>query len=94
MRVEAVITCECGFEARAADEEGLVAEVRRHAAEAHCMPLSHEEALLLVFHAELTAQPTTAREAPDPPEEEAHTLPVRWAHRVSRRSSKGDRRHE
>ena len=32
MRVGAVIRCECGFEARAADEEGLVAEVRRHAA--------------------------------------------------------------
>jgi hypothetical protein len=62
MRVEAVITCECGFEARAADEQGLLDEVRRHAAEAHCMPLSHEEALLLVFHAELAAQPTTARE--------------------------------
>ena len=66
----AVITCECGFEAHAADEERLVAEVRRHAAEAHCMPLSHEEALLLVFHAELAAQPTTPRETTDPPEDE------------------------
>jgi hypothetical protein len=53
MRVEKVLTCECGFDARAADEEGLVAAVMRHAAEAHCMPLSHDEALLLVFHAEL-----------------------------------------
>ena len=70
MRVATVITCECGFEARAADEEGLVAEVRRHAVEAHSMPLSHEEALLLVFHAELAAQPTTPRETTDPPEEE------------------------
>jgi hypothetical protein len=25
------------------------------------MPLSHEEALLLVFHAEMAAQPTTLR---------------------------------
>ena len=57
MAVNAVITCECGFEAHAADEKGLVAEVRRHAAEAHCMPLSHEEALLLVFRAELAALP-------------------------------------
>ena len=65
-----MITCECGFEGRAADEEGLIAEVRRHAAEAHCMPLSHEEALLLVFHAELAAQPTSPRETADPPEEE------------------------
>ena len=70
MRVGTVITCECGFEARAADEEGLVAEVRRHAAEAHCMPLSHEEAVLLVFHAELAAQPTAPRETTDRPEEE------------------------
>jgi hypothetical protein len=58
MRVERVITCECGFDARAADEEGLVAAVMRHAAEAHSMPLSHDEALLLVFRAELAAQPT------------------------------------
>ena len=70
MRVGVVITCECGFEARAADEEELIAEVRRHAAEAHCMPLSHEEALLLVFHAELAAQPTTPIKTTDPPEEE------------------------
>ena len=68
MRVEKVITCECGFDARAADEEGLLAAVRRHAAEAHCMPLSHNDALLLVFHAELAevtaipARPQTATE--------------------------------
>jgi predicted small metal-binding protein len=70
MPVETVITCECGFEARAADEEGLVAEVRRHAAETHRMSLSHEEALLLVFHAEVAAQPTTPRETTNRPEEE------------------------
>lgn len=35
------------FEARAADEEGLVAEVRRHAWEAHSMTLTRDEALLL-----------------------------------------------
>ena len=61
-----MLHCECGFEARAADEEGLIAEVRRHAVEAHCMPLSHDDALLLVFHAELAeataipARPQTA----------------------------------
>ena len=70
MRVGAVITCECGFEARAADEEELVAEVRRYDGEAHCMPLSREEALLLVFRAELAAQPTTPRERTDASEEE------------------------
>ena len=65
MRVRAVVTCECGFEARAADEQGLVAEVRHHAAETHGMPLSHEDALLLVFRAELAAQPTTLCESTD-----------------------------
>ena len=70
MRVGTVITCECGFEALAADEEGLVAEVRRHAAESHCMPLSHEDALLLVFRAELAAQLTTPCESTEPSEEE------------------------
>jgi hypothetical protein len=70
MRVERAIRCECGFDARATDEEGLVAEVRRHAAEAHCMPLSHDEAVLLVFHAELAEQPTTTRTTKDPSEKE------------------------
>jgi hypothetical protein len=46
--VDRVLHCECGFEARAADEDGLVANVRRHAREAHSMALSREEALLLV----------------------------------------------
>ena len=48
-----MLHCDCGFEARAADEEGLVREVRRHAREAHGMALSHDEALLLAFRAEL-----------------------------------------
>ena len=60
--VDTVLTCECGFEARATDEERLVAEVRRHASEAHGMALSREEALLLVFHVELAQQPTTAHD--------------------------------
>jgi len=43
--VERVLTCDCGFEARAEDEEGLVEQVMRHAREAHGMALSHDEAL-------------------------------------------------
>jgi hypothetical protein len=70
MRVARAIRCECGFDARAADAEGLVAEVRRHAAEAHSMPLSHDEALLVVFHAELAEQPTTARTTRNPSKKE------------------------
>jgi Protein of unknown function (DUF1059) len=57
--MDKVLHCDCGFEARAADEEGLVAEVQRHAQEAHGMALSHEEALLLAFRAELNEQPPT-----------------------------------
>ena len=54
-----VIHCDCGFDARAEDEEALVAEVRRHAQDAHGMSLSRDEAVLLVFRAELNEQPTT-----------------------------------
>ena len=53
MIVDKVLHCHCGFEARAADEEGLVAEVQRHAWEEHGMTLSHDEALLLAFRVEL-----------------------------------------
>jgi predicted small metal-binding protein len=45
--VDKALKCECGFEARAADEKGLVDEVRRHAREAHGMTLSHDEALAI-----------------------------------------------
>lgn len=48
--------CDCGFQARADDEEGLVAEVRRHAWDCHGMALSHDEALLVAFRALLDAQ--------------------------------------
>lgn len=53
--MESVVRCDCGFEARAAHEEGLVAEVRRHARETHGMALTREEALLVVFRAGLDA---------------------------------------
>jgi hypothetical protein len=51
--MEKVLQCDCGFEARADHEDGLVAEVRRHAWEAHGMALSPDLALLLAFRAEL-----------------------------------------
>jgi hypothetical protein len=57
--VDRALQCECGFEARGADEDGLVAEVQRHAREAHGMGLSHNEALLVVIHGELNGLPTT-----------------------------------
>jgi hypothetical protein len=52
---DTVLRCDCGFEASAPDEDALVAKVRRHAWEAHGMALSHDEALLLAFRAELRA---------------------------------------
>jgi Protein of unknown function (DUF1059) len=59
-----MLRCDCGFEVRGAHEEALVAEVRRHALDAHRMALSHEEALVLAFRAELDgeASTTTLRE--------------------------------
>jgi Protein of unknown function (DUF1059) len=64
--VEKALRCDCGFEARAADEGEFVARVRQHAREAHGMKLSSEEALLLAFRAELnetSTPPTSDREA-------------------------------
>ena len=51
--MEKVLLCHCGFEARAEHEDGLVAEIQRHALEAHGMALSRNQALLLAFRAEL-----------------------------------------
>lgn len=48
-----VLQCDCGFEARGAHEDELVAEVRRHAWEAHGMALSPDHALLLASRADL-----------------------------------------
>ena len=62
--MEKTLTCDCGFTARAADDVGLAVEVRRHAWEGHGMPLSHDEALLLLFHAELAGAPLF----PSPPQ--------------------------
>jgi uncharacterized protein DUF1059 len=58
--VDKVLRCDCGFEARAEHEDGLVAVVQRHAREAHGMALSDEDALLLAFRAELNAIPPPA----------------------------------
>jgi Protein of unknown function (DUF1059) len=54
--VDKVLQCECGFEARAQDEDGLVGEIQRHAWEVHGMTLSHDDALLLAFRAELNEE--------------------------------------
>ena len=51
--MENVLRCDCGFEVRADDEADFVAEVQRHALEAHGMRFSPEEVLQLAFRAEL-----------------------------------------
>jgi hypothetical protein len=53
--MEKVLQCDCGFEARAEHEEGLVAEIQRHAWEAHGMALAPDQALLLASRSELDA---------------------------------------
>jgi uncharacterized protein DUF1059 len=69
--MERVLQCDCGFEARADDEDGLVAEVERHAREAHGMSLSRDEALLLAFRAELDeAAPLTSSSKPTTKQQE------------------------
>jgi Protein of unknown function (DUF1059) len=60
--VHKALHCNCGFDAQAADEDGLVAEVRRHALEAHRMVLSYNDALLLAFRATLDDLTTAPRE--------------------------------
>jgi len=60
--VETLLPCECGFVARADDEETLVAEVLRHAREAHGMALSRDEALALASRAPVALRPRTDEE--------------------------------
>jgi predicted small metal-binding protein len=48
-----VLHCECGFEVRADDEAELIAQVQRHALEAHGMRFSPEEVLRLASGVEL-----------------------------------------
>ena len=55
--MDKTITCDCGFEAQAVDEAGLVAEIRRHASDAHGMELSDDEARALAFRATADRDP-------------------------------------
>ena len=64
------LTCDCGYEAQAEDDDALVAEVQRHAWQTHGMALSDQEALLLVFRGELSRLPTTPPTTQSEPKEE------------------------
>jgi predicted small metal-binding protein len=68
--VEKTLTCDCGFEAHAADDGLLAVEVRRHAWQTHGMTLSHEDALLLVFRGDLSRLPTAPPATRTEPKEE------------------------
>lgn len=69
--METLLHCHCGFEARAAGETELVAEVQRHALEAHGMRLTEQEALLLAFRAQLDeSAPAAIPHTPTRPEKE------------------------
>jgi hypothetical protein len=68
--VDKTLTCDCGFEAHAGDDDRLAAEVQRHAWRAHGMALSEQEALLLVFRGELSRLPTTPPTTQSEPKEE------------------------
>ena len=70
--MDRVLRCHCGFEVRGAHEQALVAEVQRHAWDTHRMALSHDEALVLAFRAELDDEAPTAtlRETTTPTERE------------------------
>jgi Protein of unknown function (DUF1059) len=47
------IRCDCGYHLRARTEQRQVAEVRRHAWEAHGISFSSEEALVVLLRLEL-----------------------------------------
>jgi predicted small metal-binding protein len=68
--VDRTLQCDCGFTARAEDEDGLVAQVQRHAYEAHRMTLSHDDAVMLAFRAELEAIPLPTTKPATPPDKE------------------------
>lgn len=67
-----MLHCDCGFEARSEHEDELVAEVQRHAHEAHGMTLTQDEARRLVFRAEpeAGARSTAPRKATSRTKEE------------------------
>ena len=58
------LRCDCGFQARADDEDGLVTEVRRHAWLAHRMPLTPADALRLIRFCRTAKQVARGQEVP------------------------------
>jgi hypothetical protein len=48
-----IVRCDCGYRLRTRTERSQVAEVRRHAWEAHGIPFSSEDALAVLLRCEL-----------------------------------------
>jgi hypothetical protein len=55
MADDKIVRCDCGYILQARSEQSQVAEVRRHAWEAHCVSFSAEEALTVLLRLELAA---------------------------------------
>ena len=53
MSADKALRCDCGYRLRARTEDRQVAEVRRHALEAHGISFSTEEALAVLLRLEL-----------------------------------------
>lgn len=61
MADDKIIRCDCGYRLRARTEQRKVAEVRRHAWEAHGISFSTEEALAVLLRMDLALE----EEVPD-----------------------------
>lgn len=63
-----VIRCDCGYRLRSRTEQRQVAEMRRHASEAHGISFSEDEALAILLRLELEEEaaggPVLGDEAP------------------------------
>lgn len=73
MADDKLICCDCGYRVRAASEQQQVAEVRRHAWQAHRISFSTEEALAVLLRLELEPKNRGSRQAAHPTSEEGWT---------------------
>ena len=53
MSADKALRCDCGYRLRAVTEANQIAEVQRHACEAHGISFSTEEALVVLLRLEL-----------------------------------------
>jgi predicted small metal-binding protein len=77
MADDKIVRCDCGYRLRGRSEERQVADVRRHAWEAHGISFSTEEALAVLLRSQL---------------ELGEREPDRRCHAIERRTDKGGAR--